>query len=256
MKERIIKTYESFNLKDLDYLRGLDLGRFGGRDRIDKSKIIPNSDGTYDYDDDLRFHYMNLNSLTEIPIIFRNVNGNFICDSNNLINLKGAPSFVGGDFTCSYNKLTSLEGSPSKVGGHFWCTNNQLISLQYIPSVIGGHFNCAFNNLISLQYAPSTVGGFFVCHTNNLLSKVCLSVIGFEFETDQNPFKITYKGIETVKQMTLEQQIAELKFFDEHDKNASKMLLKVLDGLGVDYGTHRKEMFNRVKDNKDLNTFF
>jgi hypothetical protein len=48
--------------------------------------------------------------------------------------------------------------------------------------------------------------------------------------------------------MTHEQQMSELKFFDEHDINASKMLQEILNDLGVDYGTHRKEMRKITKD--------
>jgi hypothetical protein len=225
---------------------------------IDKSKIIPNSDGTFDYDGDLDFYSMGLKSLDEITVRFRNVNGDFECSYNRLISLQGAPFTVGGSFYCSSNQLTNLEGAPLRVGGDFGCSSNKLTSLQYAPSYVGGEFYCSFNNLISLQYAPSTVGGdYFSCHTNNLLSKECSSVlvVNCKFDSNRNPFEITDEVIETVKRMTLEQQILELNFFGKHDKEAYGMLLKVLDGLGVEV-KNRKEMFDRVKDNKDLNTFF
>jgi len=228
---KIIKTYESYN-----NLKDLDLGSFSFSGKIKKSKIIQNSDGTFDYDGDLDFDKINLKSLTEIPIRFRKVSGGFYCSSNQLTNLEGAPLEVGEGFYCDTNLLTSLQGAPSTVGGYFSCIQNKLTSLQY---------------------APLEVGGDFWCSSNHLLSKACLSVIvGGYFHFDEEPFKITDEVIKTVKQMTLEQQMSELDFFGKYDKEAYEMLLNVLDSLGVDYSTHRKEMFSRVEDNKDLNTFF
>ena len=110
---KIIKTYESYNLNDLD------LGRFS--EKIDKRFLTQNSDGTYDYNSFLNFNYMDLKSLTEIPIKFRKVDGNFDCFSNQLTSLEGAPLEVMGGFWCSLNKLTSLQGAPSTVGGPFMC---------------------------------------------------------------------------------------------------------------------------------------
>jgi hypothetical protein len=287
---KIIKTYESYN-----NLEDLDLGRFSKI--IVKSLLIPNSDGTFDYDGDLDFNYMGLVSLKEIPIRFRKVKGNFSCVDNELISLQYAPLEVGGDFLCPLNKLTSLQYAPSKVGsfncsfnkltnlqyapleisgdffctsnlikslegvpsviyGHFFCSSNRLISLQYAPSKVGRDFNCSENYLISLQYAPLEVGEDFNCSENYLLSKGCSSVIKDKFWFDKNPFKITNTVIEIVNSMTYDQQMAELDFFGKYDSEAYKMFLEILDDLDVDYGTHRKEMFDRVKDNKELNTFF
>jgi hypothetical protein len=207
-------------------IRNLDLGRFSGK--IKKSKIILNSDGTFDYKGDLTFGLMNLKSLTEISIRFRK---------------------VSGDFFCSSNELTSLEGSPLEIGGHFNCFDNELINLEGAPLKVGGYFNCISNLLISLQYAPLKVVGNFQCWNNNLLSKGCSSVlVNGSYDFNPNPLKITDEVIETVKQMTYDQQMSELKFFDENDLNASKMFQEVLDSLGVEYGTHRKEMRNIVKD--------
>jgi len=129
MKERIIKTYESYNLDDLD------LGRFSKI--IDKKRYLKqNTDGTYDYGYDLDFSYMGLKSLTEIPIKFRK---------------------VYGIFDCSHNQLLSLEGAPSKVNKDFWCSDNQLISLQYAPSKVGGQFKCWRNNLLSDSCSSSLI---------------------------------------------------------------------------------------------------
>jgi hypothetical protein len=171
---------------------------------------------------------MNLKSLTEMPIRFRKVNGGFYCSQNQLTKLEGAPSTVGRSFNCSDNNIISLKGAPLEVGGSFYCSNNYLTSLQYAPSAVGVDFFCSYNKLLSIT---------------------CLSVIkGDIFNSYINPLKITGGVRETVKQMTHEQQMAELNFFDENDLNASKMLQEILYDLNINYGTHRKEMRKITKD--------
>lgn len=71
--------------------------------------------------------------LTEFPVRFGVVNGNFICAGNKLTSLKGAPQEVGGYFDCSNNELTSLEGAPQKVGDSFYCGYNKLKTLKGAP---------------------------------------------------------------------------------------------------------------------------
>lgn len=183
----------------------LDLGRF--KDCIDKSRLIPNSDGSYDYDGNLDFDKMDLKSLEEIPIRFRKVKSYFICRSN---------------------QLTNLKGSPKIVGGGFYCSRNQLISLQYAPLEIEDIFSCWGNNLLSIAHATK-IGNY----------------LDFSLK---NPFKITDEVISSVKRMSYEQQMAELKFFDENDFEASKMFQDVLDDLGINYGK-RTEFKNLIKEN-------
>jgi hypothetical protein len=144
------------------------VGRFHGR--IDKSKLSRNSDGTYDYDGHLNFSNMRLKSLNEIPIRFKNVNGNFDCNDNYLVSLEGAPETVKGDFHCHYNNLVSLEGAPREVQGDFDCGNNQLESLEGTPNTINGHLWCGYNKLESLKGAPEEIQGGFHCHNNQLQS--------------------------------------------------------------------------------------
>ena len=188
----------------------LDLGRFS--EKIYKPFLISNSDGTYDYNGDLNFSNMDLKSLKEIPIRLRN---------------------VSGDFNCYENQLTNLEGAPLKVGGHFRCYKNQLTNLEGSPLEVGGFFVCLKNKLISLQYAPLEVGRSFYCYKNNLLSNFHLADVKHKFDSYPNSFIITEKAIEAVKQMTHEQQMSELKFFDEHDSEASKKFQSILDTLGI-----------------------
>jgi len=112
----------------------------------------------------------NLN-LKELPQELKDlgeysVKGNFKCNGNKLISLKGSPKNVGGDFWCRGNKLTSLEGSPKNVDGIFWCSNNRLTSLKGSPKSVGGFFDCTENKLTSLDGAPKIVDGNFRCSGN------------------------------------------------------------------------------------------
>ena len=86
--------------------------------------------------------YVNLSNLglTEIPINFTEVYGNFYCYENKLTSLEGAPEKVGGSFWCSWNKLTTLEGCPKEVGGFFDCSYNPLKSFEGKPEFIGDEF--------------------------------------------------------------------------------------------------------------------
>ena len=77
--------------------------------------------------------------LTELPIQFGKVTGDFDCYSNNLESLKGSPKVVEGGFDCSHNQLTTLEGCPEIVEGWFYCEKNNLTSFEYLPLSVGGY---------------------------------------------------------------------------------------------------------------------
>ena len=64
--------------------------------------------------------------LTEIPIRFRSVKGDFNCSNNQLKSLAGSPISVEVSFFCHGNQLLSLEGGPQTVGKAFICSNNIL----------------------------------------------------------------------------------------------------------------------------------
>jgi hypothetical protein len=101
--------------------------------------------------------------LSQLPVQFGHVDGEFHCQSKNLTSLQSAPLHVGGDFYCGGNQLTTLQGAPDHVGGEFYCGGNQLTTLQGAPDHVGGDFYCADNPLMSLQGAPDHVGVDFVC---------------------------------------------------------------------------------------------
>lgn len=53
-------------------------------------------------------------------IKFGNVNGNFICASRNMTNLKGTPKNVFGDFDCRYNLIEDYKDGPKRVYGRYY----------------------------------------------------------------------------------------------------------------------------------------
>lgn len=110
-------------------------------------KLTLNQDGSYDAPSGVDLSEMD---LSELPLKFGKVEGNFDCSYNKLTSLEGAPKEVGGDFDCGYNKLTSLKGGPKKVGKNFNCDDNKLTSLDGAPKEVGGNFNCTHNKLTEL----------------------------------------------------------------------------------------------------------
>lgn len=126
------------------------------------------SDGTIFVAGDINLWNKNLSQLPDLSQVV--VQGNFICDNNNLTSLQGAPRAVGGNFSCDHNQLKNLQGAPKTVGGYFSCSHNQLADLYGGPQTVGGGFWCKHNNLMSLHGAPSSVGGDFECYANRLTS--------------------------------------------------------------------------------------
>ena len=95
--------------------------------------------------------------LTELPLKFGTVTGDFDCDWNKLTTLEGCPNRVGGDFECSDNNLTSLVGCPKSVGGSFYfeCNNiREFTGIKYIGGELWCGRNPIFNiwRIISLNY--------------------------------------------------------------------------------------------------------
>jgi len=87
-------------------------------------------------------------NLKRIPFKFGIVTGNFYCNDNLLITLKGSPKEVGGLFACHYNQLTTLEGSPKIVKGSFDCSHNQLTTLERGPKKVGLYIDCRDNPIM------------------------------------------------------------------------------------------------------------
>lgn len=117
------------------------------------SGCVKNPDGSYSCDGDVDLSDL---GLTEIPVQFKEVWGDFHCSVNHLQTLKGSPELVGGCFNCISNKLTNLRGSPKVVEGYFDCADNQLITLDGAPQKVGEGFYCE-NNALSVDQLRKTV---------------------------------------------------------------------------------------------------
>ena len=96
-----------------------------------------NGDGSIDVNGEVNLCF---NDLTELPLIFNKITGDFDCGNNRLTSLKGSPRWVGGYFNCSLNNLTSLEFSPDYVGSGFFCGGNDLTN-NLCDTEIGGYFH-------------------------------------------------------------------------------------------------------------------
>ena len=95
-----------------------------------------NPDGSIDVNGNV---FLYKKGLTEFPLTFNKVTGNFDCGENNLTSLKGSPRWIGGGFYCDHNILTSLEFSPDYVDRDFWCQYNNLTD-NYCITEIKGNF--------------------------------------------------------------------------------------------------------------------
>jgi hypothetical protein len=95
-----------------------------------------NGDGSIDVVGDV---WLDNKGLTELPLTFNKVSGNFICSTNELTTLKGSPRWVGGFFSCNHNQLTSLEFGPDYITLDYFCTNNKLVD-NYCETEIGISF--------------------------------------------------------------------------------------------------------------------
>jgi len=104
-------------------------------DRMNIEKYTINDTGTVTVDGSVD---ISDNQLTEIPVQFRIVYGNFSCGNNGLKSLEGSPREVGGDFCCNSNSLESLEGSPQEIGGNFYCWNNSFKTIPNCDTITNG----------------------------------------------------------------------------------------------------------------------
>lgn len=97
-----------------------------------------NSDGSIDVDGNIKMHEM---ELSELPLKFNKVSGNFNCSGNKLTSLVGSPKHVGGNFYCSDNPLPSLVGCPASIMGSCYVTGTAIQNLVGCPLYVGGIFS-------------------------------------------------------------------------------------------------------------------
>tara|TARA_B100000497_G_scaffold108145_1_gene126144 strand:+ start:972 stop:1568 length:597 start_codon:yes stop_codon:yes gene_type:complete len=155
-----------------------------------------NDDGSIDVDGDVSF--INL-GLTELPLKFNKVSGDFYCAHNNLTTLKGCPIEVGEIFNCNYNELTSLEYSPIKVGDDFCCTENNLTDLKGCPEKVGGVFLITDNNITDLKEFPKLVGGYTYLLSNPIGS--ISTSMDIDFVRAFNSYKVLKDGVINLKRL-------------------------------------------------------
>jgi hypothetical protein len=164
--------------------------------RYKKVKYTLNKDNSIDVEGDVDLLHRN---LTEMPVKFGKVTGNFNCSSNELTSLKGCPITVTGDFYCSFNKLTSLKHGPITVSGDFYCFRNQLTSLEHCPITVKRNFDCSINELTSLKGCPITIKRNFDCSINELTSlEHCPTTILADFDCSNNQLTSLKHGPTTV----------------------------------------------------------
>ena len=80
-----------------------------------------NDDGSIDVNGDVNLSWY---KLTELPLSFNKVTGDFYCSHNVLTSLKGSPKWVGGYFSCEDNNLTN-NYCDSEIGGYFYTSLKQ-----------------------------------------------------------------------------------------------------------------------------------
>lgn len=139
--------------------------KIDGAYEIDPLTGLVNVSGDISVTDDWR-----VMPITRLPVNFGHVTGDFLCENERMVSLKGSPHLVDGSFYCTNSKLTSLKGAPKRVGGTFNCYNNRLKTLKGAPVHVGDDFWCGYNQLTSLLGAPDHVGGSVYAEGNPLKS--------------------------------------------------------------------------------------
>jgi len=193
-----------------------------------------NSDGSIDVDGEVDLTNIN---LTELPIKFNKVSGDFLCGCNKLTSLNGSPKIVGGSFSCYMNELTSLESAPTKVDGDFYCYLNKLTSLESAPTKVDGDFYCDSNRLSTLEGAPHTLSGNLICTYNYLTSTYSGDIdieVGGDFHFNNNHLPLLLQdNAEHIKLILKYQRYFEIWNVDLslNEENFQELMNDIKDGL-------------------------
>lgn len=131
-----IKTYEYIN-EEFNLIDRLKTKRLCFKYRNYIAPTIVEDGSKYNIDKD---GYVNVNggvnlsnlNLTEIPIKFGKINGNFLCNRNKLTSMNGFPKEVTGSIDCSNNKIENLRGSGTICYGLDIACNN-ISTLEGFP---------------------------------------------------------------------------------------------------------------------------
>jgi hypothetical protein len=128
-----------------------------------------NDDFSIDVNGDV---YLSGKGLTEVPLNFKIVYGNFNLGGNRLSSLIGSPDFVSGYFSCHNNRLSSLEFCPGYIGGNFHCYNNKITSLEFGSKYIGGIINCKKNKIWTFKGIPDDFRGNLYCSGSPIVEHI------------------------------------------------------------------------------------
>jgi hypothetical protein len=128
--------------------------------------------------------------LTDIPVQFTTITGDFNCNHNNLEYTIGFPTNVGGSLDCSYNKLVTFTPSiiNSLVSVDFNCSYNMLTALDGCPSHVHNLY-CQHNKIADLTaVSMMSLINNFICSHNLVGSLVPLAGLSFtgDFMCDNN----------------------------------------------------------------------
>ena len=179
--------------------------------------------------------------LTELPLSFNVIKGNFVCSSNYLNTLKGSPNTVDGDFLCNNNNLTTLEHSPQIVTGLYACSFNKLKSLKGCPTFINNDFICDRTSIKSFDGAPQYIKYNFSCAANNIRTLRNCPKYGETIDLTNNPIHQIFKLF--IKQdkimgvimpgMSLKKERELIEYFNELDviQKRGRATVVVLDRL-------------------------
>jgi hypothetical protein len=126
-----------------------------------------NDDFSIDVDGDVDLSYL---VLSNIPLKFNRVRGNFRVNNNNLTSLIGCPQWIGGNFSIFFNELSSLKFFPSYLGGNLYCYDNNLTSLEGLSKYIGGYIQCRDNKIWNFVGIPDSFRDEFYCDGNPIFN--------------------------------------------------------------------------------------
>jgi hypothetical protein len=88
--------------------------------------------------------------VSELPVKFGTVNGDFTASEKSLATLKNMPKIVRGNCNLLGNNLTTLIGAPFEVGGNFEVNRNPLQDLIGFPQKVGGKVTVKWSQSLPL----------------------------------------------------------------------------------------------------------
>jgi hypothetical protein len=188
-------------------------------DKMGVNRYTIKDDLTVDVDNHV---HLSNKKLSEIPVQFDNISGDFDIWSNNLISLKGCPIKVAGNFNCGSNNLKTLEYCPKIVGKEFNFNLNQINTLDYCPDSVGV-FNCYINNFTTLKGFKIKIND----HLNHRCDDLNQCIKEFEHLYEYVPHLYSYQLTLSAKQLNSIQQADELKVGLSISENKPSKKLKM-----------------------------